>query len=247
MTRQAPQIEAHGDAGHIVITGIGRTGTTFLVRLFTELGFDTGFSAADAHVDVDAIAQAGLEHWRLDDASPYVLKSPWFADELMTALTAGRIRIRTAIVPMRDLFAAAESRRRVFREALAAGHDPFAHPGSLVYTRRFDEQEMQLARRFHDTLLAVAAFDIPLVLLHFPRLVKDPEYLFAQLSTLLREHGVGQEAFMSAFAAVAQPELVHDFVPQAAGAIREERFVTARLLLARLRRKLHRQRRHGQG
>jgi hypothetical protein len=28
---------------HILISGTGRAGTTFLVQLFTALGFDTGF------------------------------------------------------------------------------------------------------------------------------------------------------------------------------------------------------------
>jgi hypothetical protein len=37
-----------------VITGTGRAGTSFLVQLFSALGFDTGYSMEEAFDDVDA-------------------------------------------------------------------------------------------------------------------------------------------------------------------------------------------------
>lgn len=233
-----PPLTMPADGRRIVITGTGRAGTTFLVQLFTELGFDTGFSPVTAQQGLDAIAHAGLEHKLLDGGGPYVIKSPWFSDELATALTAGQVRIRTAILPMRELRDAAESRRRVFREALKAGHDPFEHPGSLVHTRRFNEQEMRLARQFYDALLPLVIHDVPVVLLHFPRLVQDPAYLFDRLRALMTEHGIDWELFRAAFAAVARPELVH--APGLAPSLSKygDRAVQLRLLLARLKARL---------
>lgn len=237
-----PKVMMPADRRRIVITGTGRAGTTFLVQLFTELGFDTGFSRITAQQGIDAIAHAGLEHKLVDDANPYVIKSPWFPDELATALAAGQVRIRAAILPMRDLFDAAESRRRVFREALKAGQDPFEHPGSLVHTRRFNEQEMRLARQFYDGLFPLVVHDVPVVLLHFPRLVEDAGYLFDRLRALMTEHGVDWEAFRAAFTAVARPELVHPRAPVANVAEQGggDRAVPLRLLLARLQARLGR-------
>ena len=46
---------------HLVITGIGRCGTTFLVELLTYLGLDTGFDPASVRSGIDHVARAGLE------------------------------------------------------------------------------------------------------------------------------------------------------------------------------------------
>lgn len=48
---------------HIVITGTGRSGTTFLIELLTQLGLETGFNASDIDIvsKKNHIARAGLE------------------------------------------------------------------------------------------------------------------------------------------------------------------------------------------
>jgi len=240
MGEKMPRSRTSTAEGRIVITGTGRAGTTFLVQLFTVLEFDTGFSRTEALVGIDGIACAGLERKLLDDANPYVIKSPGFADHLMTALEARRIKIRVAIVPMRDLFDAAESRRRVFRLALKAGHDPLSHPGSLIRTHRFDEEEWQLARQFYDSIFPLVRFNIPVVLLYFPRLVQDPDYLFRALNHIMAEHGVDRSTFVSAFADVSRPEVVHDFSAGDADTMRLDRGVRLRVLLNRLRAKARR-------
>ena len=45
---------------HIIITGTGRTGTTFLVQLLTNLGLETGFTRQNMALFENA--RAGLEH-----------------------------------------------------------------------------------------------------------------------------------------------------------------------------------------
>jgi hypothetical protein len=82
--------------GRIIITGTGRAGTTFLVQLFSELGFDTGYSAEEAMRAVDGISRAGLEKPLVDESNPYVIKSPWFADQLAEALENRRLQIYMA-------------------------------------------------------------------------------------------------------------------------------------------------------
>ena len=197
--------------GRIIIAGTGRAGTTFLVQLFTALGFGTGFSLAQAMHEVDAISNAGLEKDLVDDTNPYVIKSPWFADDLAAALREKRISIYAALLPMRDLFSAAESRRRVYREAEQRGFDPITHPGSLWHTEQQRNQEDVLAEKFYKTIFPLIEFGVPLYPLEFPRLARDRDYLFTKLQPLLGEHGVGHAEFVAAYDRVARPDLIHDF------------------------------------
>lgn len=129
--------------GHILISGTGRAGTTLLVQYFTALGFDTGFTLERAMHTTDPIAKAGLEHG-LDQALPYVSKSPRYTDTLGANLDEG-LRVKWCLVPMRDLYSAAESRRRVHRAASSAGMDPVSHRGALWNTTDSGEQETKLA------------------------------------------------------------------------------------------------------
>lgn len=201
---------------HIVITGTGRSGTTFLVQLFTALGFETGFSLEEALNNIDPISRAGLEKPLVDGQNPYVIKSPWFADQLMDALDSRKIKIRAAIIPVRDLFEAAESRRRVHAEATSKrekGKSGVPYPGALWHTDDPSKQEDRLARQFYKALFPLIKHEIPTFLLHFPSLVKDENYLFRRLQPLMQEHGIDLSSFIAAYHKVARPEAVHAFQP----------------------------------
>ena len=64
---------------HIVITGTGRAGTTFLMHLLTELGLETGFSPETLSQNISQDSNSGLE-WPNEDflsgKAPRVFKSP---------------------------------------------------------------------------------------------------------------------------------------------------------------------------
>ncbi|HET6376877.1 MAG TPA: hypothetical protein VFG05_00985 [Methylocella sp.] len=206
-----PRSRTSATNGHIVITGTGRAGTTFLVQLFTALGFDTGFSLDQAMRQVNAISHAGLERPSVHGANPYVIKSPWFTDQLVEALENRRTEIYAAIIPLRDLFQAAESRRRVYREALAKGFDPLKFPGTLWHTSDPGNQEEKLAAQFYKAVFPLVKYEIPVFFLEFPRIVRDEGYLFRKLEPLMEDHGVGRAEFQDAFRCVAKPHLVHEF------------------------------------
>src|SRR5688572_24304601 len=98
---------------HIIISGTGRSGTTFLVQLFTSLGLDTGFP--DPTSAVLANCNGGME-WNIRDPNaPYIVKSPWLCDSLDEILEQGDVVVDHALIPVRELYAAAESRRDVSR------------------------------------------------------------------------------------------------------------------------------------
>src|SRR5207253_1479798 len=88
-------------------------------------------------------------------------------------------------------------------------------PGGLSRTDDPAEQETVLVHQVYKLIYTLAKRDIPLTLLHFPRLIYDPGYLYGKLQFLLA--GVPYERFLEKFEAVVQPELVHNFANVAAG------------------------------
>ncbi|HEX5944565.1 MAG TPA: hypothetical protein VFY66_19935 [Anaerolineales bacterium] len=188
---------------HMIISGTGRAGTTFLVQLLTELGLDTGFKKGKS---VDPTSHAGMELDIRDPNAPYVIKSPWLCDYLDEVLQNGDIVVDQAIVPMRDLFSAAQSRREVTRKAQSGNSEV---PGGLWHTKNPEDQETILVTQLYKLFFALAKHDVPLVLLLFPRLVKDPRYLYQKIRFLLGD--IRYDTFLVAFQNISRPELVHDF------------------------------------
>lgn len=191
---------------HVVISGTGRAGTTLLVQLLTVLGMDTGFDSPTAQIFPNC--NAGMELDLRQPEAPYIIKSPWLCDYLDEVVREGRIAIDHAIVPIRELYAAAESRRDVSRKAGPVSR-PDQVPGGLWHTTSPDEQETVLTRQLYKLLCAIADHDIPMTLLSFPKFVTDPQYLYTKIEFLLK--GLGYEAFLEGFHRVSSPELVHDF------------------------------------
>lgn len=201
---------AAGD-GHIIITGTGRSGTTLLVQLFTHLGFDTGYDRQTALSSVDGISHGGLERSLRQDDLPYIVKSPWFVDEIDEVLRNRTRTIHAAILPVRDLVEAAESRRRVWREAAKRQLDPLRHPGTIGKTERPDEQEGVLAVQFYHLVNSLVAHEIPVYLLSFPRFTRDGKYLYQTLRPIFRMHQIRRDEVISQHKQLARPQLIHNF------------------------------------
>jgi hypothetical protein len=211
--------EKHPDAGpefsptkghHVIISGTGRAGTTFLVQLLTELGLDTGFS--DAYERFREDRNAGMEWNRQNLASaPYIVKSPALCEELGPLLKEEKnFVIDHAIIPIRDLYSAAESRRTVARKGVP--HFLMSRPFLGVKKlgiRRPKEQESVLAQYFYQLVYTLAEHNIPMTFLYFPRLAKDPEYLYEKINFLLKN--IPYERFAEAFQKISRPDLIHNF------------------------------------
>jgi hypothetical protein len=173
---------------------------------------DGGWAAANWHQR----ARAGLER-RLsaDPTTPYVVKDPWlfaYCDQL----DMSTIHIDTLIVPMRGLMSAAESRVHQERMALseqtpardfAAAQVAAGTVGGVLYSLDVVDQARLLAVAFHNLLEWAVRNELPLVLLEFPRLAEDREYLMERLWPWLGSHCT-LEVARRAFAATAAPETV---------------------------------------
>jgi hypothetical protein len=189
-----------------VITGTGRAGTTFLVLLLSELGLDTGFNADRAAGRIDEVGRAGLEHDIRRDGSPYVVKNPRFCTYAADVVARDDIAIDHVFVPIRDLHAAAESRRQVSGAAPVQGvggglwHTSSTAPG---------DQEAALLQQLYELLVVLSGTAIPVTLMRYPRLVTDPAYLFDKLRPVLGD--IEYETFVAAFRKFARPDLVHSY------------------------------------
>ena len=189
----------------VIITGTGRAGTTFLVRLLTELGLDTGFTRKSWRRDYFEHCQAGLERNMLSPKAPYIVKNPALCEALPSILATGNFVIDRAIIPIRELEAAALSRIRV-----GGGHESV--PGGLWKTSDPAAQKAVLGEVFHNLIFTLADNDIPFILLVFPRMVEDADYTYGKLRFLVGS--IPREKFRRAFHRVADPTLVHHFERQ---------------------------------
>jgi hypothetical protein len=196
---------------HVMITGTGRAGTTALVQFFTALGFDTGYSLDEAMTRVDRLSKAGLEHTVIDESSPHVVKSPWLVDTIDRIMSNPAIEIECAILCIRDLHSAAESRRWVHDLAALETAEPASWAGSIWKTHDPSQQADVLARVVYDLVLGLSARPIRPVLLQFPRFVLDADYLHECLADLFERHGKSREKVMQAHWQVFDPTLIHDF------------------------------------
>jgi hypothetical protein len=143
--------------------------------------------------------------------APYFVKDPWLCDSLGEILKTGEVVIDHAFVPVRNLYAAAESRRDVSRRTGPEVYAAFGPtvPGGCWPSDRDESQETVLSRKFYQLLQTLAEYDIPTTFLHFPRLATDPEYLFRKIGGRLPN--IRYDAFARAFRATSRPEKIHTF------------------------------------
>lgn len=192
-------------SSHIIISGIGRSGTTFLIKLFTELGFDTGFKPGEYPIFENC--NAGLEISLKKSNAPYVVKDPRLCDYLPEVIAMGRV-IEHAFIPIRQLEHAVQSRISVQQRSLDMLQTRKSIPGGLWDVQNENEQQAVLSAKFYHLLYNLTKYQIPATLIEFPRLAKDAEYLFSKLQPVT---DISYEAFLKAFEQVADPKAIHDF------------------------------------
>jgi hypothetical protein len=164
---------------HVVITGTGRAGTTFLVELLTHIGLDTGFTVGNIPVFKNIYCNAGLENNLRGEDPPYIVKDPAFCDYCDQILENKDIFVERVYIPVRDLTGAAESRRCVSKNGHVAG--------GLWGTNNMEPgaQELVLAKKQQNLLLSLAKTEIPIVFIHYPMMLQDAKYLYFKLLDLL--------------------------------------------------------------
>ena len=183
----------------VVITGTGRAGTTLLVQVLTDLGLDTGYTS---EAEADARSHGGLEKDILAPDAPRIVKAPALSGQLGDLIASGSVTVEHVIVPIRELDIAAASRVRSARYGAN-----LRTPGGLIATPNATRQRSALAVLEYELFYAVARFELPLTLLHFPRFAEDAEYTHRQLSFL--DPTLSAEAWREALDARFRPTWLH--------------------------------------
>jgi hypothetical protein len=92
----------------ILISGTGRCGTTFLIKIFSFLGMDTGFTLDNYEKAIFKNCNAGME--RKIDSEYTILKNPNFIKDINEIVKT--VTIKHMIIPIRNFDESAESRER---------------------------------------------------------------------------------------------------------------------------------------
>lgn len=201
-----------GKKHHIIITGTGRSGTTFLMKLLTRLGFDTGFDLNYNKINGEKAyfeeCNAGLEYQGIGGDLPYIIKNPKLMWQLPELLKNNSVIIDHVIIPIRDLHAASESRRVNVKNAPNI-KDPRNVPGGLEGVTDPQKQEEFFLEKYYNFSLFLSTFNIPVTLLQYPRLVSDSDYLYYKLSGVFK--GIDKDEFENVFKDILNPNLIHKY------------------------------------
>lgn len=150
----------------VIITGTGRAGTSFLVRLLTLLGEDTGFTKDD---DIIPQLRAGLEH-KLDWHSakslrqgPRIIKKPLLSLSLKEVMEQG-LNVEAVIIPVRDIDEVVESRKT---------------SGTNWMGNKTKKKSMEM---LYQAIYACTSTDTPVILMDFDKMVTDGVYCHKKLN-----------------------------------------------------------------
>ncbi len=196
----------------IIITGTGRTGTTFLVQLLTSLGLDTGFTKINEKMYDNC--NAGMESIITDPDAPYIVKNPFLCDELEDVMETGQYVIDHAFIPVRNLNDAAASRIAVSKKksplSILFGNKKLRQvPGGLIHTEKPSELKNVLTRQLYNLIYVITVYGIPHTFMEFPRLATDSSYLYLKISPVFSN--IDHVDFKKAFNEVSNSNIINNF------------------------------------
>ena len=196
---------------HVLITGTGRAGTTFLIHLLTKIGVDTGFDLENIDAFIDQTSFGGLELDVRKNDAPYVVKSPISGLMLDEILQNEEIIIEAVIVPFRPIKDAAASRLAV--QTKSGDFFPNSVAGGITTGAGGVDQEQELHLRIERMLLSLSRTHIPLIFVAYPMLMHDKEYLHRKLISIFPN--IKYDKFSEAFDSIYVPQRVHEFGSEA--------------------------------
>jgi hypothetical protein len=166
----------------ILITGTGRCGTTFLIKLFTFLNFDTGFTRDNYKRYIFPNCNSGME--RKYTSKHYVLKSPDFITDMEQILNDDSLKVKTVIIPIRDLRISALSRVR--NKDKEGG----------LWNATDEESQIEYYRTILTNYEEVRTkYNVNTIFIEFDEMIKDKRYLFDMLKNILDEKNIDFNQF----------------------------------------------------
>ena len=166
----------------VLITGTGRCGTTFLIKLFSFLGFNTGYNRDNYNSYIFSNCNSGME--REYTANYYILKSPVYMEDIERIINDKSITIKNVIIPIRDFEISAKSRTKHGKQC-----------GGLWNAK----DELSQINFYKDILAKYiyisTKYDISTIFIDFDKMITDKRYLFNKLKIILDEKQIELEDF----------------------------------------------------
>lgn len=167
----------------ILITGTGRCGTTFLIKIFTFLNFDTGFNINNYKEYIFSNCNSGMEKSYKDNH--YILKNPTFMRDIEKIVKdKENITIKTVIIPFRNLNASAQSR---------VNHEN--QKGGLWNASDKLSQINYYKDIISEYIFISTKYDLNTIFIDFDEMIKNKQYLFNKLKNILDEKNINFKTF----------------------------------------------------
>ncbi len=189
----------------IIVTGPGKCGTSYFMKLLSELGFDTGFDPTDpstSHGYTGDKTYKGFE-WTIrgkhanKEGQPRIIKDPHLCLDLMERAEKWDWDIEHVYILLRDYKDVANHHWH-FRK------DP---NNTLVEAEVKGSYELKAAKFVGNIVSTVVTESIPHTFLTFPQIVTEPLYLWAHCPLIT--DNISYDTFRDAFDKVADVKKVH--------------------------------------
>ena len=166
----------------ILITGTGRCGTTFLIKLFSWLNFDTGYNINNYKNSISNNCNSGMEKTYNDKF--YILKNPNFMINIKHILEDKNVIIKKIIIPIRDYELSANSRVKHGKA-----------DGGLWCAKDKGSQILFYRQIMSDYIYFMTKYNIDTIFIDFDKMIHDKEYLFNKIKTVLDEKNIDFNLF----------------------------------------------------
>ena len=200
----------------IIITGSGNCGTTFLIKLLSELGLDTGWTAEEVKEAVKHRPTSSFE-WPvrgerslLHLPQPYILKHPHLCFDLRGRIERWDWNVEHVYVLLREWEHVASHKHQQYfgrEEQPQRYRESFLKEGILTDTEFKEYHEMKAASAIGNIMIPLVEDNIPHTFIMFPRMITDPVYLFYRLNVVLGE--MRYTDFLEGFNKIADVKEVH--------------------------------------
>ena len=166
----------------ILITGTGRCGTTFLIKLFSFLGFNTGYDINNYKLSISSNCNSGMERSYKDNY--YILKNPTFITDIENISKDTSIKIKNVIIPIRHLKISAKSRVK---------HD---NKDGGLWNANDELSQIEFYKNIlTNYIITSTKYDINTIFIDFDKMINDKIYLFNKLKNILDEKNIDLKIF----------------------------------------------------
>jgi len=173
----------------IYITGTGRCGTTFLIKLFSFLKFDTGFTKENYMNSINKICNSGMEKKYNDKFR--IIKNPRIIHDISYILRDSNIKISTIIIPIRNYKMSAIS--RVKNKNNKGGYGGLWNASDEITQINFYNEIMA------NYLYYMTKYEINTVFLDFDKMISDKLYLYLKIKNILDKENITLDMFSSVY------------------------------------------------